>query len=76
MKKSRTMINVNQKLQYNLMMNMSWHSCDTLARKSGVSRQTISGIYNNSAQNVKIETLCKIANALGIKIEDLTKNKK
>jgi len=71
-----TIIKVNQKLQYKLRDNMEWHTCDTLARKCGVSRQTISGIYHNSVNRVKIETLAKLANALRIPLSDLIEVKK
>lgn len=44
-----------------------------IARKSGISRVTISKIFNKKQKNSKLETLRKIAIALDISLEDLTK---
>jgi transcriptional regulator with XRE-family HTH domain len=77
-----TIIKVNQKLQHKLRDNMDdRHTCDTLSRacsyrKTPVTRQTISGVYHNSAKRVKIETLAKLANALRIPLSDLIEVKK
>lgn len=44
---------------------------EELERKSGVSRQTISAIENNKADNVMVGTLLALANALGTTIDSL-----
>ena len=43
-------------------------SQDELARKSGVSRVTISMLENGKLQTSKTDTLTKIADALGAKV--------
>lgn len=42
-----------------------------LAKASGVSRMTIVNIEADKYENVKIGTLKKLANALGIKVMDI-----
>lgn len=44
---------------------------EELEQKSGISRQTISAIENNSAKDVKVGTLLSLANALGTTIDNL-----
>jgi len=44
---------------------------EELEKKSGVSRQTISAIENNRAENVLVGTLLALANALGTTIDNL-----
>ena len=44
---------------------------EELERKSGVSRQTISAIENNRAEDVKVGTLCALAKAMGTTIDSL-----
>lgn len=46
-------------------------SQEKLSEKSGVSRATVHMIETGKASDVKIETLSKIANALGHPISDL-----
>jgi DNA-binding Xre family transcriptional regulator len=49
--------------------NMGWNF-KTLAEKSGVSRTTISLIL--SGKTCRIDTALKIANALGVKVGEIT----
>ena len=44
---------------------------DELAKKSGVSRQTISSIEKNAGRNTSTKTLQRIANALGLTVSEL-----
>lgn len=44
---------------------------DELARISGVSRTTICNLENNSADNVTVKTLTKLADALGASVKDI-----
>ena len=44
---------------------------EELADKSGVSRVTINAIETGKTENVLVNTLRKIADALGVSIEDL-----
>ena len=44
---------------------------DELAKKSGVSRTTISYLESGVAQDTTVGTLAKIAEALGIEISEL-----
>ena len=44
---------------------------EELEKKSGVSRQTISAIENNKAENVLVGTLLALATALGTTIDNL-----
>ena len=44
---------------------------DELAKKSGVSRQTISSIEKNVGRNTSTKTLQRIANALGSTVSEL-----
>ncbi|MBR6442706.1 MAG: helix-turn-helix transcriptional regulator [Clostridia bacterium] len=44
---------------------------EELEKRSGVSRQTISAIENNKAENVLVGTLLALANALGTTIDNL-----
>lgn len=44
---------------------------DELAKKSGVSRQTISSIEKNAGRNTSTKTLQRIANALGSTVSEL-----
>lgn len=46
-------------------------SQDELSRKSGVSRATISNIECGKSNAAKVDTLIKIADALGKKIGDI-----
>lgn len=46
-------------------------SQEELEKKSGISRQTISAIENDKAENVKVGTLMAIAAALGTTIDCL-----
>ena len=46
-------------------------SQEELEKKSGISRQTISAIENDKAENVKVGTLKAIATALGTTIDCL-----
>ena len=46
-------------------------SQEELEKKSGISRQTISAIENDKAENVKVGTLMAIATALGTTIDCL-----
>lgn len=40
-----------------------------LVRESGVSEPTVSGIKNGKLKNVSVDTLVKLATALGLEIE-------
>ncbi|MBQ8443738.1 MAG: helix-turn-helix transcriptional regulator [Clostridia bacterium] len=42
-----------------------------IARKTGLSRVTISNVLNNKQKNPKVETLEKISNALNCSMEEL-----
>ena len=44
---------------------------EELEEKSGISRQTISAIENNRAENVMVGTLMALANALDTTIDNL-----
>lgn len=44
---------------------------EQLSCKSGISRTTISGLENNNIAITTTETLLKIANALGRKVDDI-----
>lgn len=44
---------------------------EELAKKSNVSRQTISQIENNSLNNIESKTMLKLANALECDIGDI-----
>ena len=44
---------------------------EELAKKSNVSRQTISQIENNSLDNIESKTMFKLANALNCDIGDI-----
>ena len=44
---------------------------EELEAKSGISRQTISAIENNRAENVMVGTLLALANALGTTLDSL-----
>lgn len=44
---------------------------EELAKKSNVSRQTISQIENNSLNNIESKTMFKLANALDCDIGDI-----
>jgi DNA-binding XRE family transcriptional regulator len=46
-------------------------SQDELAKKSGVSRQTISGLESGAITVTTTETLIKIASALGKRVSDI-----
>ena len=46
-----------------------------IARRTGLSRVTISNILNGKHKNANIETLKKIADVLDCSIEDLMKEK-
>lgn len=39
---------------------------EELAKKSGISRATISGLESGTAKTTTVDTLMKLANALGI----------
>lgn len=47
-----------------------------IARKTGLSRATVSKILNKKELNPKIETVTKIANVLNCSITDLLKEPK
>lgn len=44
---------------------------EDLAMKSGISRQTIVSIENASTVNVTFKTLVSLADALGVKVDQL-----
>ena len=44
---------------------------EELEQESGISRQTISAIENNRAENIKVGTLLALAKALGTTIDNL-----
>ena len=46
-------------------------SQEELERKSGISRQTISAIENDKAENVMVGTLVALANALETTVDNL-----
>ena len=50
----------------------SW-SQERLAREAGISYQTLIKIEQSRIKNPRLETLIKIAKALGVSIEDLIK---
>ncbi len=50
-------------------------SQEELSRKSGVSRTTISNLENNSMKTAMTSTLLKIANALGVTVDQIFFNK-
>ena len=44
---------------------------DELARASGISRATICNLENNTAENVTVKTLTKLADALGMTVREI-----
>ena len=54
------------------MINLEYNKSD-LARKTGLSRVTISNILNRKQKNPKSDTLKKIAQALNCTVDDLIK---
>lgn len=46
-------------------------SQEELSEKSGVSRTTISNLENNAAKTAMTSTLLKIANALGVTVDQI-----
>ena len=46
-------------------------SQERLSELSGISRQTISKIEADPSANVKVDTLRKLADAMGVKFEDI-----
>ena len=44
---------------------------EELAEKSGISRVTISGLENGTERNTMSKTLIKIANALGVSLDQI-----
>jgi len=51
-----------------LKANMSQ---EELAKKSGITRQTISALENGTHRNVMTKTLIAIANALGVSLDTI-----
>jgi transcriptional regulator with XRE-family HTH domain len=66
------MSNTNLKNIKKLRNKKSW-SQEKLAREADISYQTLIKIEQNRIKNPKIETLIKIAQALGVSIDDLIK---
>lgn len=54
------------------MINLEYNKSD-LARKTGLSRVTISNILNRKQKNPKSDTLKKIAQVLNCTVDDLIK---
>lgn len=44
---------------------------EELSRKSGISRATISMLENNSIRNTSTKTLIKLADALGVTVDQI-----
>ena len=44
---------------------------DELAKASGVSRATICNLENDTAENVTVKTLTKLADALGMTVREI-----
>lgn len=57
------------------MINLDYNRSD-LARKTGLSRVTITNILNGKQKNPKSETLKKIAQVLNCTVDDLIKDNK
>lgn len=61
---------------YNRLQELRWEkdwSQTQLAMKSNVSHSTISLIENNPLENPHVYTAIKLANALGVSVEDIFK---
>jgi transcriptional regulator with XRE-family HTH domain len=66
---------VSNKIAENLkaLRGKSGYSLEKIARLADLSLNTIVKVENGSNKNPTIETLQKIANALGVKVDDLLK---
>ena len=58
-----------------LRQKKGW-SQEKLAREAGISYNTLIKIERGVIKNPKIDTIIKIANALGVSIDELIKGKK
>ena len=58
-----------------LRIGKGW-SQEKLAREAGISYNTLIKIERGVIKNPKIDTIIKIANALGVSIDELIKGKK
>jgi len=55
------------------LRNKKGWSQERLAREAGISYQTLIKIEQDRIKNPKLETLIKLAKALGVSIDDLVK---
>lgn len=55
------------------LRNKKGWSQERLAREAGISYQTLIKIEQNRIKNPRLETLIKLAKALGVSIDDLIK---
>lgn len=63
------------KLNLDSYMNKNGLSIQDVAEKTGLSRNTISQLYNNSGKGIQFETLDRLTSALNIGIYDLFEKK-
>lgn len=54
-------------------LNISWNE---LARRAGISGPSMNAIKRGKTKNIRAETLLGIANALGVKVQDIIKTTK